>query len=124
MSEKGIRPLTPDEIEKAQENLEIGMAIADDLVQNPDKYPDDFIFVPLDSEIMYSVLTKERSRVLRALRVHGEFPSVGALAAHLEREITRVGRDVALLEHHGFVSTRREGKNKVVEGSPRTIVVS
>src|SRR4051794_4494421 len=53
-------------------------------------------------ELLASVLTGERYRLLRHLRAHPE-PSVSALARHLGRHLRRVQVDIRALEKAGLV---------------------
>src|SRR4051812_15580985 len=53
-------------------------------------------------ELLASVLTGERYRLLRHLRAHPE-PSVSALARHLGQHLRRVQVDIHALEEAGLV---------------------
>lgn len=94
------------------------------VAEHPEEYPKNFVVVPLDADIMGEVLSGERLRMLRAVREDGPFESVNHLAAHLERDQSRVSRDLARLADAGLVVLQRVGKAKRVAASDREILLA
>lgn len=107
----------------AQRNLEKGFAVSDEILAHPEQFPDDFLCLPLDSEVIGHILSPERVRLLRVLRDDGPFDSIGALAAALGRDATRVSRDVTDLEVAGLVASERKGKEKRLAATRRFILL-
>jgi len=67
---------------------------------------------------MLAVLTSERVRLLRQVKLKGQ--QISALAQGLERDVRAVSRDVSLLEEAGLVRTSYQtnpghGRRKMVE---------
>lgn len=108
---------------RAERNLDLAFEIARDVVEDPERYPEDFVVLPLEDDLLTRVLTRERTRVLQVLRDHGPYASVRALAQELDRDPSRVGRDLQLLEHLGLVELERRGRAKRVSGTGRPILV-
>lgn len=104
-------------------NLEIARELTRDLAESPRSYPDKFVVIPLEDEAINQLLTGERARILRVLRDAGPFETVAGLARTLERDPTRVGRDLDLLEGAGLVETERVGRSRRVEDAGKAIVV-
>lgn len=90
----------------------------------PEEYPEHFVVVPLDPDILGEVLSRERLRMLRAVREDGPFESVNDLAAHLDRDQSRVSRDLRRLVDAGLVVTERVGRAKQVAASDREIMLA
>lgn len=104
-------------------NLDRLGAFTRDVIRNPDKYPDDFVAIPLDDELVSSVLSPMRIRLLRKLRDHGPYKSVSALAKSLRRDQGRVSRDLHYLAGSGLVIIERKGKSKVVRAPDKPIIL-
>jgi DNA-binding transcriptional ArsR family regulator len=100
-----------------------GFELLRESIAHPERFPDDFIAIPLDEEHFAAVFSRERIRLLRTLRDEGPFDSVGAVAEALERGPSRVSRDLASLEGLGLVFLMREGKKKRVRAADRPIVL-
>jgi predicted transcriptional regulator len=70
---------------------------------------------PMD---LLAVLTSERVRLLRQVKLKGQ--QISALAEGLKRDVRAVSRDISLLEEAGLVRTRYQsnpghGRRKLVE---------
>lgn len=94
-----------------------------ELIRNPDKYPDDFVAIPLDDDLVPSILSPERIRLIRRLRDHGPYKSVSALARSLKRDQGRVSRDLSYLAGSGLVIVERKGKRKIVRAPKKPILL-
>ncbi|MBI4393313.1 MAG: hypothetical protein HY556_05885 [Euryarchaeota archaeon] len=104
-------------------NLRRAFALTGDVIKNPDKYPDDFLAIPLDPDLLARTFSKERVRLLNRLRERDGFDSVKALAKSLGRDTGRVSRDMTLLEELGLVILERKGKAKRVRATKRPIIL-
>lgn len=109
---------------QVRRNLRRAFALARDVVQHPEAYPERFVAIPLEPETVRRLLSTERVRLLRQLRDEGPFDSVGELAEALRREPTRVSRDVSALAGAGLVVVERHGKRKRVRAPRRPIVLA
>lgn len=94
------------------------------IAEKPGNFPEHFVVVPLDPDILKSVLSEERIRMLHAIREDGPFESINDLAAFLERDQSRVSRDLRTLVDAGLVITERVGKAKRVAASDREILLA
>lgn len=104
-----------------EENIDAAFDLARAILANPDAYPDDFIVLPLDPDLIAKVLSPERIRLLHELRSDGPYDSVNDLAEALGRDQSRVSRDVAGLAEMGLVKTERDGKSKRVSAPKKPI---
>lgn len=89
---------------------------------NLDRLPDDFVAMPFDHQIIGSVLTKERMRLVQYLRKEGPVHSLQELAEALGRDRSAVSRDLVLLEHQ-FVEVTKHGRQKTIRALDRPIVI-
>lgn len=110
-------------MDKAQENIRRAFQLMRDVAAHPDHFPDRFVAIPLDPEMISRIFTEERIRLLKELRERGPFRSVGKLADRVKRDETRVSRDLRFLVDAGLASTQRRGKSKEVRGTDRPIVI-
>jgi len=104
-------------------NVERGIALLRDAIANPEDYPDRFVCIPLDPDLIPKILSRERIRLMREVLEVGEFDSVQELAVRLGRDPTRVGRDLKDLEIRGLLSLEREGKRKRIKARPVPIIL-
>lgn len=104
-----------------EENIDQAFDMMRDIIARPEAYPDEFIVLPLDPDIISKVLSPERIRLLHELRAQGPFSSVNELADCLGRDQSRVSRDVADLVEMGLVKSERDGKSKRVSASKKPI---
>jgi predicted transcriptional regulator len=109
---------------RVERNIERAFDLVREVADHPDRFPDQFVAIPLDPETLARLFSKERLRLLRVLRDAGPFESIGALADALERDQTRVSRDLVELVHAGLARIERRGKTKIVKASDRAIVLA
>jgi DNA-binding transcriptional ArsR family regulator len=109
---------------KTEKHIGHAFEMARQIVREPGRYPDRFVVIPLDPAIIGHVLSNERIRLLQVLREHGSFESVNELAQALDRDQSRVSRDLASLVELGLAHTRRHGKAKRVEADDRDILIA
>lgn len=107
-----------------EERIELAFRLAKEVAADPDRFPDDFIVLPLEPGMIGHLLTDERIRLLRTLREHGPYESVTALAEAVDRDQGRVSRDLHALSEYGLVLLERTGKSKRVEASNRPIILA
>ena len=111
-------------MKQAERNLRKTRELARRVAADPDAFPDDFIAIPLDPEIISRVFSPERVRLLKELREEGPFASVNELAEALGREQSRVSRDLNELMSAGLVETERKGKSKRVSAPDKPILLA
>ena len=92
-------------------------------VQNPGAYPDTFISLPMDPELIATVLSRERTRLIQYLQQHGPLASVHRLAEALHRNYASVSRDLGVLIDLGLISAERRGKTKEISATGRPIII-
>lgn len=107
-----------------EDHIHHAFELARRIAARPEGFPEHFVVVPLDPEILKSVLSEERIRMLHAIREDGPFESINDLAAFLGRDQSRVSRDVRTLVDAGLVITERAGKAKRVTASDREILLA
>lgn len=113
--------MTEDEIE---EDLEQAFSLARQLVEDPDAFPNEFVTFHLGDEIVLRILTEERLRLLRLLREEGPFESIADLARALDRDPSRVSRDLKWLSEARLVRLEKHGRSKTVESTGRKIILA
>lgn len=113
--------MTEDDIERS-----IGQAfsLARDVVEDPEGYPDEFVTLHLGDETILRILTEERIRLLRTVRDEGPFESIAELARTVDRDPSRVSRDLKWLAEAGLVHLEQHGRSKTVEGTDRKILLA
>lgn len=110
---------------KNHENLiDEAFKFSEHVVEEFDQYPDEFIAIPMTSELAGKLFTEARRRLLEDLRSHGEHESVAALAACVKRDPTRVGRDLQPLIDVGLVRAKPFGKTKRLSATNRPVILS
>lgn len=113
--------MTKDDVER---NLEDAFDRAHEMIEDPESYPDEFVTLRLGDETLLRILTDERLRLLRTVRDEGPFASIAELARTVDRDPSRVGRDLTWLDEAGLVRLERRGRSKTVEGTDRMILLA
>ncbi len=93
------------------------------VARRPEEYPERFVALPMDPDVIAAILSRERTRLLQFLAREGPTPSVEALAGALKRNYASVSRDVGVLEQAGLVRTELHGKTKWVAATGLPVVV-
>ena len=93
------------------------------VIKDPDAYPDTFISLPMDPELIATVLSRERTRLVQYLQLHGPMNSVHRLADALHRNYASVSRDLGVLVDLGLVATQKKGKEKEIQATGRPILI-
>lgn len=96
---------------------------AEKVIEQWDKFPDEFVAISATSPLVARLFSRERRRMIELLRTRGPFDSVDDLAKALDRDPTRVGRDLSPLVEAGLVRMIRRGKRKRVEPTGRPVLV-
>ncbi len=110
---------------KTHEDLiDAAFSFSEHVVEEFDQFPDDFIAIPMTSDLAGQLFTEARRQLLDELRAHGEYESIAALAACLKRDPTRVGRDLKPLIDVGLVQARPFGKTKHLSATNRPVILS
>ncbi len=104
--------MTPTKKDRAQELLEEGFRIMNDAIKNPDRYPEKFIMLRMES--LHGVFSPQRARLIQYLQKHGPVGSVEALAEALHRKVPAVSRDINLLSGYLLVDVRPVGRRKEI----------
>jgi predicted transcriptional regulator len=78
------------------------------VAEHPERFPDEAVLFILEPSEVASVITKERLRILRELEAK-EYPSLVALAEALGRDVSRVRKDLLVLERLDLVGFSKSG---------------
>jgi len=78
------------------------------VADHPERFPDEAVLFLLEPSEVASVMTKERLRILRELEAK-EYPSLVALAEALGRDVSRVRKDLLILERLDLVGFSKSG---------------
>jgi predicted transcriptional regulator len=89
----------------------------------PAAYPETFISLPMDPDLIASVLSRERTRLVQYLLQHGPAHSVHALAEALHRNYASVSRDLGVLIDIGLVAAEQQGRTKELRATGRPVIV-
>lgn len=89
--------------------------IIDQILDDPDRYPENAVIFLWGDEELSSIFTKERLKLLRMVK-ENTYDSYSQLAKELERDTSIVRKDLKILEEYGLVSLEKIG-NKVKIGT-------
>lgn len=94
------------------------------VAKNPGAYPENFISIPMDPDLIATVLSRERTRLVQYLLKHGPSGSVHKLAAALDRNYASVSRDLGVLIDMGLVASEKHGKAKELRATGRPVLIT
>ena len=86
------------------------MAYMNKVLENPDKYPNKGLIMPLSDEEMTHLFTKKRLELVRLIQ-NKKPNNVTKLSELASRKISAVMRDLMLLEKFSIVKLEKKGKN-------------
>lgn len=109
---------------KHEDLIDAAFRFSEHVVEEFDQYPDEFIAIPMTSRLAGQLFTEARRQLLEELRSHGEHESVAALAACVDRDASRVGRDLKPLIDVGLVRAKPFGKSKHLSLTNRPVILS
>src|SRR5881396_3002888 len=93
--------MMPDDKE-IRRRIDEAFAFVERVMEHPERYPDEAILFLMDPSEIASVVTKERLRILKELSERG-YPSF------LDRDVSRVRKDLLALERLGLVTLTKSG---------------
>ena len=93
---------------KMRQRIDAAFEFIERVREHPERYPDEAVLFLLDPAEVSSVLTKERLRILRELQ-RRDYPSLVAIAQALGRDVSRVRKDLVVLERLDLVGFSRSG---------------
>ena len=99
--------MMPDDKE-IRRRIDEAFAFVERVMEHPERYPDEAILFLMDPSEIASVVTKERLRILKELPERG-YPSFLDLARSLDRDVSRVRKDLLALERLGLVTLTKSG---------------
>lgn len=105
-------------------NLERAFELAHEIIERPESFPDEFVAFHLGDEIILKILTKERLKLLRTVRDEGPFESIADLARAVDRDPSRVSRDLTWLVEADLVRLEQHGRSKEVQSTDRKILLA
>ncbi len=101
-------------------------SLAEHVVKNDDLYPDQFVASPTSGPMVATLFSGERRLLLLLLsdlKEHGEHQSIGDLAICVNRDPTRVSRNLNLRIRMMLVETTRHDKTKSVRAMGRPQII-
>ena len=108
---------------QAKANLQKALEFTEKVMRNPERYPERFVVIPLDLEIIEKVFSHERVRILNFLRKKGPVESLNELSEELDRDPSRVTRDLDELETAGLILRTRHGNRTRIEAQDCPIIL-
>ena len=105
-----------------EKRIEEAFDIIGDIVDNPDKYSEDTIIFLLDDREIASIFTRERLRLIRLIR-DKSFASISELAKLVKRDVSRVKKDLRLLEKHGIIHLSKNKNCVTIHTQTRGIFI-
>jgi len=99
--------MMPDDKE-IRRRIDEAFAFVERVMEHPERYPDEAILFLMDPSEIASVVTKERLRILKELSERG-YPSFLDLARSLDRDVSRVRKDLLAFERLGLVTLTKSG---------------
>lgn len=99
------------------------VALLDQILADPDAFPDDFVVVPRDARILPRLFGRACIRILDELE-SGPAAGVGELAQRIGRDRTALSKDVHFLADWGLVRLVPRGRHVAVEATARRVLVT
>jgi predicted transcriptional regulator len=96
-------------MDKMKQKWKVMKSFVDDVIEEPEKYPERLAVFVLTDEELCKIFTKERLKILRTIKEKSP-SSVKKLADIIKRDIAAVYRDLKLLQEYGLVKMKREGQ--------------
>jgi predicted transcriptional regulator len=93
------------------------------VVRDPAAFPGSFISLPMDPDLIATVLSRERIRLVQLLQIRGPIDTVHGLADALHRNYASVSRDLGFLVGMGLVVTEKRGRRKAIQATGRPILI-
>lgn len=116
-----VRGMTEEDV---QRGIQDAFSLARDVIDEPEAYPDRFVSFTLANDAVLELLTKDRLGLLRTVRDEGPFETITRLADTLDRDPSRVSRDLTWLQEVGLVRIEKHGRSKTVESTGRKILIA
>ncbi len=91
-----------------ERKIEDAFAFIRRVTEHPERFPETAILFLMDPEEIASVITKERLHLLQALQ-NREYPTIMALAQSLGRDVSRVRKDLLVLERFDLARISKKG---------------
>jgi predicted transcriptional regulator len=91
--------------------------------ENPDAVPPKTVVFTWSEEEMAQVFTKERLKLFRKIQ-EKPYPSIKTLAKELERDESRVRKDLRILESYGLVELRKRGRQIEIKSEVQAIYIT
>lgn len=88
--------------------IDIAFEFIERVAKHPERFPDEAVLFLTDPSDVASAITKERLRILRELGAR-DHPSLVSLARALERDVSRVRKDLVVLERLDLVGFSKSG---------------
>lgn len=96
-------------MDKMRQKWKVMKSFIDDIIEEPEKYPERLAVFVLTDEELCKIFTKERLKILGTIKEKSP-SSVKELADIIKRDIAAVDRDLKLLQGYGLVEMKREGQ--------------
>jgi predicted transcriptional regulator len=104
---EGVMDMTLKRDKAVEKNMAQAFRMINQVIEHPDRFPDDSLVVLLDDEDIAPLFTKEKLRLLRLIKRRA-YASISELAREVGRDVSRVKKDLLVLEKHGIVHMNRQ----------------
>lgn len=94
---------------KAAAKFEAIRKLVEKTVEEPERFPDEAVFLALEPEELASIVTKKRLELLEAIKRDAP-GTIKELAKATGRRVEAVQRDLKLLAEYELVSLRKKGR--------------
>lgn len=88
--------------------IDIAFEFVERVAKQPERFPDEAVLFLTDPSDVASAITKERLRILREIGAK-DYPSLVSLARALGRDVSRVRKDLVVLERLDLVGFSKSG---------------
>lgn len=97
--------------------------LLDQVLDDPDSFPDRAVIFLWSDEELSSLFTKERLKLLRKVKEKA-YDSITELAYELERDVSMVRKDLKLLEEYSLVKLEKQGTRVKIYSDKEGIYIS
>ena len=106
-----------------KQRIQAAMDFTEEVIANPDAFPEKMVVIPYDPELLSSIFTPERLKIWRLVHKR-EADSITQLAKKLGRDVSRVRQDLLILERVNLVGMERNSSRVRVWPTATHIVIA
>ena len=92
------------------------------LIRNPDKYPDNMMVLSFTDAEMTQIFTRRRLELIRTIQ-EKKPKNVSGLSEIVGRRVSAVLRDLKLLKGQGILELKKDGKNVIPRVAKNLVII-